>query len=66
MNLGELDGVDVAEEFRSIGRLLVPGVADPLEEQERKDIRLPVGAVDSAPAQDLGAVPEVGFELLEV
>ena len=57
--------VDVPEFRFGLGRLLVPDVADPLEEQEREDVALPVRSVDRAAAQDLRAVPEVGLQLLE-
>ena len=61
----EVVQVDVAVFLPGFGRLLVPDVADPLEEQEREDVALPVRPVDGAAAQDLGAVPEVGLELVE-
>ena len=64
VDLGEVDRVGVAEELGRLGRLLVPDVADPLEEQQRQDVRLPVRAVDGAAAQDLGAVPEVRLEFV--
>ena len=64
VNLGEVDRVNVAEELCGLRRLLVPDVADPLEEEQRQDVRLPVRAVDGAAAQDLGAVPEVRLEAL--
>ena len=41
------------------GVLFVPHVANPLEEQQRQDVRLPVGAVDRATAQDVGGLPQV-------
>ena len=59
VDLGEVDRIGVAEERRRFGRLLVPDVGDPLEEEQRQDVRLPVGAIDGAAAEDLGAVPEV-------
>ncbi len=62
VDLGEVDRVDVAEQLGRLGRLLVPDVADPLEEEQRQDVRLPVRAIDGAAAQDLGAVPEVRLE----
>src|SRR5207249_219979 len=55
VNLREVDWVNVAEEFGGFGSLLVPHVADPLEEQQRQDVRLPVRTIHGAPAQDLGA-----------
>ena len=57
--------VDVAVRLSGLGRLLVPDVADPLEEQQREDVALPVRPVDGAAAQDLRAVPEVGLQLLQ-
>ena len=59
VDLGEVDRVDVAVELRRLRRLLVPDVADPLEEEQREDVGLPVGAIDRAAAQDLGAVPKM-------
>jgi hypothetical protein len=65
VNLREVDWIDVTEERGGLGGLLVPDIADALEEEQRQDVGLPVGAVDGAAAQDLGAVPEVGLQLLE-
>ena len=44
--------------------LLLPNVAQPLEEQQPKDVVLVVGAVDLAP-QNVGGSPEVAFKLGE-
>jgi hypothetical protein len=44
---------------RGLRGLFVPDVRDALEEEKRKDVGLPVGAVDGAAAQNLGAFPEV-------
>ena len=44
-----------------VGALLVVDVADPLQEQQREDVRLEVRRVDGA-AQDVGGVPEHRFE----
>ena len=65
VDLREVDRIDVTEQLGSLGCLLVPDVADALEEEQRKDVRLPVGAVDGTAAQNLGAVPEVGLQLPE-
>jgi hypothetical protein len=65
VNLREVDGVNVAEEFGCFGSLLVPHVADPLEEQQRQDVRLPVRTIHGTPAQDLGAVPKVRLEFVQ-
>ena len=43
--------------------LVVPGVADPPEEQQREDVRLEVGRVDGA-AQAVGGGPQARFEFL--
>jgi hypothetical protein len=63
VHLREVDRGDVAEQAGCFGGLLVPDVADPLEEQKRQDVRLPVRPIHGATAQDLGAVPEVRLEL---
>ena len=60
VDLGEVDWVDVAVQLGGLRRLLVPDVADALEEEQRQDVRLPVRAIDGAAAQDLGAVPRAG------
>ena len=65
VQLGKVAQVDVAVFLPGLGRLLVPDVADPLEEQQREDVALPVRPVDGAAAQDLGAVPEVGLQVLQ-
>ena len=57
--------VDVAVFLSRLGHLLVPDVADPLEEQQREDVTLPVRPVDGAATQDLSAVPEAGLQILE-
>jgi hypothetical protein len=44
--------------------LLVPDIADALEEQQRKDVGLEVSRIHRA-AQDIGRFPEVTFELAE-
>ena len=67
--LGHLEAVLVGEVLAILGEhrgvLLVPHVADALEEEQRQDVRLPVGAVDRAAAQDVGGLPEVRLELSE-
>ena len=68
--LGDLEAVDLGEERRvgiavdlgGLGGLLVPDVADPLEEEQREDVALPVGAIDRGAAQDVGGFPEGGLE----
>jgi hypothetical protein len=42
--------------------LLVPNIADALEEEQRQDVAFPVGAVHRAAAQDIGRFPQVGFQ----
>ena len=59
VHLGEVDRIGVTEERRGVSRLLVPDVGDALEEQQRQDVRLPVGAVHGTAAEDLGAFPEM-------
>ncbi|MEZ4227267.1 MAG: hypothetical protein R3B13_40390 [Polyangiaceae bacterium] len=67
--LGHLEPVLVFEvlavRLDRLGVLLVPDVADALEEEERQDVALPVGAIDGAAAEDVRGLPKVGFELLE-
>ena len=65
VDLGKVNWVNVTEELGGLGRLLVPDVADAFEEKQWQDVRLPVGAIDGAAAQDLGAVPKVGLEVLK-
>ena len=55
-----------AARSHSLGGLLVPDVADPLEEEQRQDVALPVGAIDRRATQDVGGFPEVGSDLLQV
>ena len=57
--------VVLAEVRQHLSVLLVPGVADALEEKQREDVRLPVGTVDRAAAQDVRGLPEVGLEVRE-
>ncbi len=45
-----------------LGVFLVPDIADALEEEQRQDIALPVGAVDGAAAQDVGGLPQMRFQ----
>jgi hypothetical protein len=59
VNLWEVDRLSVPEEGGSVRCLLVPNVRYALEEQERKDVRLPVGPVHGAAAEDLGAFPQM-------
>ena len=43
--------------------LLVPHIADALEEEQRQDIAFPVRAVHRAAAQDIGSFPEMRLKL---
>ncbi len=45
--------------------LFIPLVADPLEDQQRQDVGLPIAAIDRAAAEDVGGFPEMGFQLGE-
>jgi hypothetical protein len=49
-----------------LGSLLVPDIANALEEQERQDVTLPVGAVDGAATEDVGGLPEMILQLRKV
>ena len=71
--LGNLEAVVLREERVLLvaaglrqrrGVLLVVHVGDALEEQQREDVGLEVGGIDRA-AQDVGGLPEMGFELAE-
>jgi len=64
VDLLEVTGVSFPVEFTRLGRLFVPDVTDPLEEQQRQDVALPVGAIDSGTAQRVGGLPEARLELL--
>ncbi len=65
--LGDLEAVLIGEVFAvgrdHLGVLLVPDIAEPFKEQQREDVALPVGAIDRAPAQDIGGFPKMRFEL---
>ena len=65
MGLREVLELAVAVELAGGGGLLVPDVADALEEEERQDVAHPVGAAERAAAEDVGGFPEVGFEGVE-
>ena len=60
-----LVGKVVAVGLDHLGALLVPHVADALEEEQGQDVALPVGAIDRAAAQDVRGLPEVGLELVQ-
>lgn len=59
VNLWEVDRLGVPEERRGSCRLLVPDIRNALEEQQRQDVRLPVGTIHGAAAEDLGAFPQM-------
>jgi hypothetical protein len=42
--------------------LLVPDIANPLVEQQRQNVALPICAVERAAAQNIGSLPEMTFE----
>jgi hypothetical protein len=67
--LGDLKTVLVSEVFAVLGEhrlvLLVPDVADALEEEERQDVALPVRPVDGTAAQDVGRLPQMRLQLGE-
>ncbi len=65
VDFGEVDWVYITVELGGFSHLLVPDVADPLKEEQREDVRLPIRAIDGAAAQYLGAVPEMRLELLQ-
>ena len=62
----EVSRVGIAKELDRFRRLFIPTVTDPLEEQERQDVALPVRPIDGRAAQDVGGFPEGGFEILVV
>jgi hypothetical protein len=63
VDLFEVAGVGVAVELGGFGSFFVPAVTDSLEEEEREDVALPIGAIDGGAAEDVGGFPEGGFEL---
>ena len=65
MQLREVGEIDVAVDLPGLGGFLVPNIADPLEEQQWEDVALPVGPVDSAAAENLGASPQLGLQVLQ-
>jgi hypothetical protein len=46
VDFGERGSIDITESLGRFGRFFVPNVADSLEEEQRQDIALPVGAID--------------------
>ena len=40
------------------GVFFIPDIADPLEEQQRQDVALPVSAIDGGATKDVGGFPE--------
>lgn len=62
MDLGEERGLGLAEGLGGLGGLLIPDIADPLEEEQGQDVALPVGPVNGTASEDIGTVPEVRFE----
>ena len=63
--LRELGVFLIAAGFRQRRRVfLVMHIRDAFEEQQREDVGLEVGGIHR-PAQDVGRLPEVGFELVE-
>jgi hypothetical protein len=67
--LGDLEAVLVGVVLAVLGEhrgvLLVPHVADEFEEEERQDEGLPVGAINWAPPQDIGRIPQVRLPFTE-
>ena len=61
----EVHRVGISVHRRGRRRLLVRHVADPLEEEQRQDVRLPVRPIDGTAAQDPGAIPEMRLEFLK-
>ena len=58
----DLGGEVVAEVGDGLRVLVVPGVADPLEEQQREDVGLEVGGVDRS-AQGVRGIPQSPLQL---
>jgi hypothetical protein len=59
MHLRKVDRIDIAEQLSRLRRFLVVYVADPLEEQQRKDVSLPISAIDRTAAENVRAIPEM-------
>jgi hypothetical protein len=55
----DLEAVDV----ECLGMFHVPGVGDPLKEEEGKDVRLEVSWIDRTP-ETVRGIPEAAFEFL--
>ena len=61
-------GLDIRRHIRAVvgnglGVLVVPGVRDPLEEQQREDVRLEVRGIDRTP-EAVGGRPQAGLQRL--
>ena len=65
VDLWEVERVFFAVQLRSFGRLVIPDVADPLEEEQGQDVALPVGQVDGPAALDVGGFPQVRLQIFE-
>ena len=48
------------------GVLFIPDIADPLEEEQRQDVALPVGPIDRRATQDVGSFPKLGLDIVTV
>ena len=57
---------DIAIGFARLGRLLVPHVRNPLEEEQRQDVALPIGAIDGGAAQGVGGIPQRRLQFFAV
>ncbi len=59
MDLLKMAGVSVPIKLGGFGGFFVPAVADSLEEQQRENVALPVGAINGGAAEDVCCFPEV-------
>ena len=58
VDFGEECRVGLAIDLSGLSSLFIPDIGDPLAEEQRQDISLPVSTVDSGATQDIGGVPK--------
>ena len=45
--------------------LLIPNITDPLEEEQRQDVALPIRPIHRRATQNIGSFPEMGLQCLQ-
>jgi hypothetical protein len=58
VDFGKECRVGLAIDLSGLSSLFIPDIGDPLKEEQRQDVALPVGAVDSGTTQDIGGFPK--------